>query len=240
MERIQVMLVDPHPLSREGLTLLLHGETYNVISATTTLDAAYDEIELGLRPALLLLVLEGSREEFESATLLHIRGIVPECKVVVIANSVSSSLLTRAVDAGVNACLLGDMSTEVLTHSLQLVMLGQRVFPAPASVLPSGADDNGQSAAGDRYNIEAPGLISMSGREGEILRTLLYGYSNKMIARELNISEATVKVHLKTVLRKLNVRNRTQAAIWAMANDFSERKSASMSLSAPNRSEASN
>jgi two-component system, NarL family, nitrate/nitrite response regulator NarL len=119
-------------------------------------------------------------------------------------------------------------------------MLGQRVFLASASVLPPSADDSRQSAAGDRYLTEAPGLIRhMSGREAEILRTLLCGYSNKMIARELNISEATVKVHLKTVLRKLNVRNRTQAAMWAMANNFSGKKSASISLSVPNHSKAS-
>ena len=64
---------------------------------------------------------------------------------------------------------------------------------------------------------------SLSGREGEILGKLLLGHSNKMIARELAISEATVKVHLKVLLRKLKARNRTQAAIWAIENGYGER-----------------
>ena len=62
----------------------------------------------------------------------------------------------------------------------------------------------------------------ISDRERHILHNLLAGHSNKMIARQLNISEATVKVHMKAVLRKLNVRNRTQAAMWAVANGFSD------------------
>jgi len=72
----------------------------------------------------------------------------------------------------------------------------------------------------------------ISEREGRILHHLLSGHSNKTIARQLAISEATVKVHMKAVLRKLNVRNRTQAAIWAVANGYSE-ASASPSQSAP-------
>jgi two-component system nitrate/nitrite response regulator NarL len=63
---------------------------------------------------------------------------------------------------------------------------------------------------------------SVSGREGEILRSLLSGHSNKMIARQLGISEATVKVHLKGVMRKINAQNRTQAAMWGLANGFGE------------------
>jgi two-component system, NarL family, nitrate/nitrite response regulator NarL len=57
-------------------------------------------------------------------------------------------------------------------------------------------------------------------REQEILQTLVTGASNKMIANRLGITEATVKVHLKTLLRKIDVNNRTQAAIWAMNNGF--------------------
>ena len=59
-------------------------------------------------------------------------------------------------------------------------------------------------------------------REGQILKSLLNGVSNKMIARELGISEATVKVHLNALMRKVNAQNRTQAAVWGIANGFGE------------------
>jgi two-component system, NarL family, nitrate/nitrite response regulator NarL len=71
-------------------------------------------------------------------------------------------------------------------------------------------------------NVIAPqhSVRGLSPREQEILRALVTGSSNKLIAIKLGITEATVKVHLKTLLRKIDVNNRTQAAIWAMNNGF--------------------
>jgi two-component system nitrate/nitrite response regulator NarL len=92
----------------------------------------------------------------------------------------------------------------------QLVMLGEKVFPTNlASML---LDMNTVSP---QHSIRG-----VSPREQEILQALVTGASNKVIAYKLNITEATVKVHLKTLLRKIDVNNRTQAAIWAMNNGF--------------------
>ena len=71
------------------------------------------------------------------------------------------------------------------------------------------------TAAGPQHSVRG-----LSPREQEILQALVTGASNKMIAIKLGIMEATVKVHLKTLLRKIDVNNRTQAAIWAMNNGF--------------------
>ena len=71
------------------------------------------------------------------------------------------------------------------------------------------------SAAGPQHSVRG-----LSPREREILQLLVTGASNKLIATRLGITEATVKVHLKTLLRKIDVNNRTQAAIWAMNNGF--------------------
>ena len=225
MPGIQVSVVDPHQLSREGLRLLLPGETYDVTSATPSLGAALLEIEAGTQPALLVLVVQDAGETFqsaaESAALQRLRAVAPECKVVLIAkNSVPSSLLAQAISGGVNALLRGDMSREILTRSLHLVMLGQNIFPAFPSVQPGDPEEGPRSAAATAGIKSATGI---SEREGRILHNLLAGHSNKVIARELDISEATVKLHMKAVLRKLNVRNRTQAALWAAANGFLKR-----------------
>jgi len=226
MAGIGVLIVDPHQLSREGLKLLLAGDTYEVIGATTALDAALLAIAGGVRPDLLVVALPAAGESVQAASqntaLQQIRAVVPGCKIVLLANAISPALLAQATEWRVNALLHGDMSREVLVHSLHLVMLGQAIFPAAApSCEPADNAAKTPEIAAFR-SVALHSIRRMSDREGHVLRLLLSGHSNKMIARDLAISEATVKVHMKAVLRKLNVRNRTQAAMWAAANGFAE------------------
>src|SRR5438270_13820511 len=101
MQDIDVLIVDPHQLVREGLRLLLASEAYEVVCATTSLETALPEIEGGVRPRLLVLVLEDSGDGFQDATqsamLQRIRTILPECRVVLIVSKISSALLARAL-----------------------------------------------------------------------------------------------------------------------------------------------
>jgi two-component system nitrate/nitrite response regulator NarL len=215
----QVLVIDPHQLSREGLKLLLAGEAYDVVGATRSLDEARAAIEQGMRPDLVLLVLGHPGESQHAAALQQIRAGFADFKFVIIVSEVSTALLAQCIEAGVNACLLRDMSASVLTQSLRLVMLGQQIFPTPiASRQP---ERTSHGVADLKQDAKHPGLNrALSGREGDVLMNLLHGHSNKTIARTLNISEATVKVHLKALLRKLKATNRTQAAIWAMQNGY--------------------
>ena len=215
----EVLLIDPQQLSREGLKLLLASEAYHVVGATESLDEAHAAIEQGLRPDLVLLVLGHPGESLHDAALQEIRAGFADFKLVILAMEASSTLLTQYIEAGIDAYLLRDMSIAVLIQSLRLVMLGHQIFPTPMT-----APQHDRSNAGSRDPGQAamPADLSrtLTGREGEILGNLLRGHSNKMIARELNISVATVSVHLKALLRKLNARNRTQAAVWARANGY--------------------
>jgi two-component system nitrate/nitrite response regulator NarL len=121
--------------------------------------------------------------------------------------------LRDAMNAGADGFLMNDVSPEALLQSLELVMLGEKVFPTNLAAMLL-----------DLSNAPSP-LNSVRGvmtpREHEILQALVTGSSNKMIANRLGITEATVKIHLKTLLRKIDVNNRTQAAIWAVNNGFS-------------------
>ena len=219
MSNTKVLLIDAQELSREGLKLLLHSDSYDVIGATRSLDEARAAVAEGLQPDLVLFLLDHLGESESAASLQQIRAGFAAFKFVIITAEGSPSLSAFCLEAGINGCLTGDMSTRALTQSLRLIMLGQAIFPAPAGVLPREAigdapRDFGQGAA-------LPGSSrNLSGREDQILCKLLLGHSNKMIARELAISEATVKVHLKGLLRKLKARNRTQAAIWAIENGY--------------------
>jgi two-component system nitrate/nitrite response regulator NarL len=224
MTDTKVLLIDPHQLSREGLRLLLVGAAFDVVGTARSLDDARATIAQGLRPDLVLMAL-GRPDESRHVPALHqIRAEFADFKFVIIATEAPSSLLAQCIEAGVSACLLQDMSAAVLTQSLRVVMLGQQIFPTPAASPP---ERSNRAAYDSRQTAGHSGSSrSLSGREGEILGTLMRGHSNKMIARELNIAEATVKVHLKALLRKLNARNRTQAAIWAIANGYSANASA--------------
>jgi len=221
MTRTQILLVDPHQLSREGLKRLLDGEAYDV-TGVRSLGEAGEQIEKGLRPELIIVAFEDSASDDQSAMIQYIRTNFASIKVMVIANNISPALLSHLLDAGVCSCLLRDISTEALTGSIQLVLLGQQVFPTQAAMLLLGTRGHAQPSGQGQNFEEQLRPQGVSAREGQILKSLLNGLSNKMIARELGISEATVKVHLKALMRKVNAQNRTQAAVWGLANGFGE------------------
>ena len=147
-----------------------------------------------------------------------------------------------AVKADANGYLFKTIAPEALIKSLDLIMLGEIVLPT--QFVKYLCDNAGHNAghSGDRNGVDAekgdihalPAPISsslaaiegrsptlLSGREASVLRCLMFGESNKLIARKYNIAEATVKVHVKAILRKIRVNNRTQAAIWAANQHWS-------------------
>jgi two-component system nitrate/nitrite response regulator NarL len=107
------------------------------------------------------------------------------------------------------------MAADALSRSLELVMLGQQIFPTRLMLGTMLAE-----AEGDTRNAALRASSGLSPRELEILRMLVNGESNRAIARELTVTEATIKVHLRSLLRKVRVNNRTQAAVWAINNGF--------------------
>jgi two-component system nitrate/nitrite response regulator NarL len=111
----------------------------------------------------------------------------------------------------VDGYLLADISPAALCESLRLVAMGEKVFPSRMVTL----------LAAPRWQKQEPSVYYgtaslLSEREMEIVARLAGGMPNKVIANDLEITEATVKVHLKNILKKLGVSNRTQAAIWAI------------------------
>lgn len=144
--------------------------------------------------------------------LSRLKSMQPQARTVVLAESAELSYLADMFSAGADGYLLKSISPSALIESLQLVLLGEKVFPSMLTDF-LGAMRTGQLGQGERLRI---GEISLSQRELDIIRKLADGHSNKSIAKDLAITEATVKVHLKTVLRKLGATNRTQVAIWAL------------------------
>jgi DNA-binding NarL/FixJ family response regulator len=140
--------------------------------------------------------------------------------------------MASAFRAGAKGYFPGAMTADVFIKSTELVMMGQTVFPlAFPSFVPGLEDDHrmdepGRSDESDQARpITTDDLLAppLSARENSVLRCLMEGDSNKCIARKIGISEATVKVHIKAILRKIRVQNRTQAARWGMSQGLSAR-----------------
>jgi two-component system nitrate/nitrite response regulator NarL len=152
----------------------------------------------------------------------------PAGRVAVLADHYQPSEIVSAFRAGANAYFPKVAACDALIKYLELVMLGETIVPPMVLpiILDFEVDDMRETTTRDIGRdlvlIEAEGHRSqLSTREKCILRCLVEGDSNKVIARKVDIAEATVKVHVKAILRKIRVHNRTQAAIWAMNNGWS-------------------
>ncbi|NYZ11384.1 response regulator transcription factor [Azospirillum sp. RWY-5-1] len=216
MTPVNVYLIDSNKLFREGMKRLFEGTQFNVVGESGTMRDVVSAIDAAaVKPELILVdVPSGADEEVEAMRAL--RAEHPDIRMVILTNDLCTRRLSGALGAGADGYLMKDIACEALMQSLRLVMMGEKVFPTHlAALLVSGrADDFGQEVPARRKGL--------SQREVQILRCLLSGNSNKMIANHLNITEATVKVHLKSLLRKINASNRTQAAIWALNNGIGD------------------
>ena len=206
MTSSRTVLIEPSCLFRQGLKHLLADTRFAVEVEFSTIEQAVgDTVASGL-------VIIG-KASTEPGDLQQLREAYSEARIVVLASDLTVDALRDAMNAGADGFLMNDVSPEALLQSLELVMLGEKVFPTNLAAMLL-----------DLSNAPSPlNLVRgvMTPREHEILQALVTGSSNKMIANRLDITEATVKIHLKTLLRKIDVNNRTQAAIWAVNNGFS-------------------
>jgi two-component system nitrate/nitrite response regulator NarL len=208
MSNGSVFLIDASRLFREGLRRIFSGFSFAAVHESCSVPDALPSIE-SLQPSLVLVNLLDSGETL-TAEIGQIRAAAPQTRIVVLTETIRVDWLAEALSAGVDGYLLKNMSADALDQSLRLVLLGEKVFPTDLAQLltsdPMTARND--AAQGDHIN-------GLSDREMEILAHLLNGAQNKQIGRDLQISEGMVKVHLKAILKKIGVHNRTQAAIWA-------------------------
>ena len=224
--QIPIVIIDKSALYRAGLRYVLPTDGYRVVGDYSTLDeippTAFDH------PRCMVLI--GLDEVNLSPS--QIRNLKEHHDLPVIALSDQSDGIEcfSAIDAGADGYLIKDEVTpEILVKALELVLLGGTVIPRRRGSMwkremapPENEQARPENVSEDiRPNFgndaEPPSNYSrLSEREQAILTGLTHGASNKHIARDLNIAEATVKVHVKSVLRKLRVQNRTQAAMRAI------------------------
>jgi two-component system, NarL family, nitrate/nitrite response regulator NarL len=217
-----VLVVGADRLFRETLKLFLEADGFTAIEGRSV-DEIGDRISPDDGQAVLIYSLTSDvAVEQDLACILEARRRFPGLRTLVLAATINASTFLQTVAAGVEGLMLKDISGDVLQRAIRLVLLGQHLFPAglaqhlltaqnpPAEPMPqAGAVQRMPIAMGER-------TLVFSEREHQILQCLVNGLSNKAIARKHHIAEATVKVHVKGLLRKVQVSNRTQAAIWAL------------------------
>lgn len=206
---INVVLVGPNNLLRQGLRRLLDPSEFSVAGEARDLGALAMLLKEDLAPDLVVAELNGCQEA-DLDSLRGLRATYQDLRIVVLANDLCVPDMARLLRAGADGYLINELSAEAFSLSLLLVMKGEKALPSTlAGVL---AKD---CAAGNPLIRAQKDLTE---REKQILKCLLHAYSNKHIARALNISEGTVKVHLKSLMKKIAAGNRTQAALWARNN----------------------
>jgi two-component system, NarL family, nitrate/nitrite response regulator NarL len=217
-QTVSTILICTNSLLRMGLKHLLAGTCFAVS------DTAVDEtsrLPCGPDATPTLVIVEASYSTGETAEAVrHLKAQHPEARVVVVADHFETHTVMELHRAGVDGCCLTSSSRELLIKSLELVMLGQTVLPSAmvlAILREAGHPKRPSESIATIHNSNSLALNArkISPREAEILGLLKEGMSNKVIAQQLDVAEATVKVHVKAILRKIGAANRTQAAMWA-------------------------
>jgi two-component system nitrate/nitrite response regulator NarL len=213
MTQVNTVLVGSKTLMREGLKGLLAGTSINIVAEAQRLSEV--ETALAGRAADLILVDVSEFGDELADALRALKANLPALKIVMLTDVLDGPQLAASLSAGVDGYLMKEISYEALLQSLHLVMVGEKVFPTElATLLVNGAPSTPRP--GRRFVSEEVKGRGLSEREMQILQCLAQGDSNKIIANRLEITEATVKVHVKSLLRKIQANNRTQAAIWAV------------------------
>jgi len=204
---MKALIADDHPMVRDALSRTLRG----VEPGIEIIEAADAPAAVSLlqQQAVSLLLVDLQMPGMDGvAGVRRLRALFPTVPLVVVSADQEPGTVRAAFAAGAAAYLPKSEPPEVLQQALRLVLAGGTYTPALVLA------DNGGGASGQ------PDLQALTPRQRDVLRGLSRGLPNKLIARELNLSEGTVKIHIAAVLRALRARNRTEAVVLARQLGF--------------------
>ena len=208
---MKVLVVDDHPLVRQaigGVLRQLEPDVQVLESASVDEALAAARANMDARLVLLDIHLPGTSGLDGVKT---IRDTLPEVPVVVISASEDPADITRALDAGAMGFIPKSQPTAVLLNALRLVLAGGVYLPPAMLKQPTAKSaESLRPTSGGAMHYRNLGLTE---RQAQVLGLLVQGMPNKVISRELDLAEGTVKIHITAILKALNVSNRTQAVI---------------------------
>lgn len=202
---IRVLIADDHPVVRQGLRGFL--ETYADITVIAEADNGAQAVALALEHVPDVILMDLLMPEMDGVEAIEqVVAASPATRIIVLTSYTEDEYLLPAMRAGAMGYQLKDADPEDLVSAIRAAARGQTTLhPSVAARLVRGVDHPGEDS-----------LADLSERELDVLRLIARGMSNKEIAKELVISEGTVKSHVSNILSKLHLAHRTQAALYAL------------------------
>jgi two-component system nitrate/nitrite response regulator NarL len=204
----RLLIIDDHPLFRRGVMQLVQmAGDFDVVGEASSGQEGIEKAK-GLAPDMVLLDL--NMKDMSGLDVLKVlKSWDNDPRVVMLTVSDQAEDLIAALRLGADGYLLKEMDPDELVGKLKEAAAGQVTLTERLTRLLAHSlrEDN---------RPKDPDQAGLTEQEGRILEQISLGKSNKLIARELNIAEGTVKVHVKHLLRKLNLRSRVEAAVWAV------------------------
>lgn len=212
-DKIEIIIADDHMMIREGLKQLLELDgTMKVIAEANDGEECLNLLNKKIHPDILLLDINMPKKN-GIEVLEYIKQNKIPVKVLILTVHNEVEYLLKAVDIGIDGYLLKDSSYDELKEAIDVVISGNTYIQP--SLLPA-LNESMEDYALDKEKIEC-----LTKRELDVLRLISEGCSNKKISDELTISEQTVKNHISHIFRKIDVEDRTQAAVFAIRNKIS-------------------
>lgn len=212
-DKIEIIIADDHMMIREGLKQLLELDgTMKVIAEANDGEECLNLLNKKIHPDILLLDINMPKKN-GIEVLEYIKQNKIPVKVLILTVHNEVEYLFKAVDIGIDGYLLKDSSYDELKEAIDVVISGNTYIQP--SLLPA-LNESMEDYALDKEKIEC-----LTKRELDVLRLISEGCSNKKISDELTISERTVKNHISHIFRKIDVEDRTQAAVFAIRNKIS-------------------
>ncbi|MEQ3124437.1 response regulator transcription factor [Roseburia amylophila] len=212
-DKIEIIIADDHMMIREGLKQLLELDgTMKVIAEANDGEECLNLLNKKIHPDILLLDINMPKKN-GIEVLEYIKQNKIPVKVLILTVHNEVEYLLKAVDIGIDGYLLKDSSYDELKEAIDVIISGNTYIQP--SLLPA-LNESMEDYALDKEKIEW-----LTKRELDVLRLISEGCSNKKISDELTISERTVKNHISHIFRKIDVEDRTQAAVFAIRNKIS-------------------
>jgi DNA-binding NarL/FixJ family response regulator len=209
-DKIRLLIADDHEVLRAGLKSLLAGTEIKVIAEVATGQAA---VKHALEHEVDVVLLDVRMPDGDGLTALgRIKLAKPDLPILMLSNFDNPMYASRAVALGASGYLLKDCTRDELVNAIRKAAAGEIIFTRDELRRMTGA------LAAPRFagDVEVP----LTQREGEVLRQMAKGLTNKQIAETLHISYETVKEHVQHVIHKIGVTDRTQAAVWAVRKEL--------------------
>ena len=202
---IRILSVDDHPMLREGIAAVLAGEQdMTLVAEASNGSEAVEQFRIHRPDITLMDVQMPDLNGIDAIT--KIREEFPDARIIVLTTYSGDAQAARAIKAGASGYLLKNMVRKELTDTIRTVHAGKKRFP------PEIAIDMAEHHSDD----------ALTEREIQVLREVAAGNANKMVAQLLNVSEETIKAHMKSILSKLGANDRTHAVTIALKRGIIE------------------